>query len=144
MHRHIGQAVPGDHGAHPRIELPGRNIIDDHRAEAFDDPLDDLAAECIDRNRHARREAADGRNAPLHAEPLLLGGHLRRTGTRRIAAHVDDRAAGIDRLLHPPRNRILVRRPASGEERIGRDVENRHDLTPAQIDINSGRLHRGK
>ena len=80
VHGHVGHVVLGRHVDDKRIQLAGRNIVDDHLAVFMDRPRGHARTERIDRNRQIGRERPHGPDTQIDAPPLLLGRHL--VGTR--------------------------------------------------------------
>jgi len=80
VHGHVGHVVLGRHVDNERIQLAGRNIVDDHLAVFMDRPRGHARTERIDRYRQIGRERTHGPDPQIDAPPLLLGRHL--VGTR--------------------------------------------------------------
>ena len=62
---------------------------------------------------------------------LFARSHDVRTGTRRFPADVDDRGPLLNHRKAPLDGLFGLEKAATVTERIGRDIENPHDQTPA-------------
>jgi len=115
-----------------RIEDEPGNVVDDLRA-GIDRGTGDLSLGRIDRNGHVEplRDCLDDGNNALY---FFVGAHAGASGTRRLAANVENVGALADQpfsLFH----RFIERgEPATIRETIRRDVEDRHDERPVEPD----------
>ena len=142
MHSDIGNVVLGDHIDDGRIQLSGRDVIDDHRAECFEHPARHLGTERIDRNGQCGSDPPHGSHPRFHTTPLLLGRHLGGSGPGGVAPDVEQVATGIGRFADTPFDSFGIRCAAAGEKGIGRNIDDRHNARRSQFRQNVFGFHR--